>query len=108
MKQDLEKQGTGFGIKELRVDGGACLNNFLMQFQADILDVTVDRPAMIESTSLGAAYLAGLGCGLWPSAEALAKLRKTDRKFTPSMTAARRVELCHGWKAAVGRVRAET
>jgi len=105
MTRDLLRQRTGFGLKELRVDGGACMNNFLMQFQADILDLPVDRPAMTESTSLGAAYLAGLGVGLWPNAETLARLRRTDRKFTPAMPAARREELYEGWKAAVARVR---
>lgn len=103
MKQDLE--GTGFGLKELRVDGGACANDFLMQFQADILGLTVDRPAMAETTSLGAAFLAGLGVCLWPDADTLAALRKTESRFSPEMDEKKREELYKGWQQAVERVR---
>lgn len=105
MRADLEALGPGFALRELRVDGGACKNNFLMQFQADILGLAVDRPAMIESTSLGAAYLAGLGTRLWPDAPTLARLRKTERKFTPAMDPAAREALYQGWQKAVARVR---
>jgi glycerol kinase len=105
MKKDLAGSKSGFGVKEIRVDGGACQNNFLMQFQADVLGLPVDRPAMIESTSLGAAYLAGLGCGLWPSARALAALRKTEKKFKPAMKAQDREASYQAWREAVARVR---
>jgi glycerol kinase len=105
MRSDLDAERTGFALKELRVDGGACKNNFLIQFQSDIIDLPVDRPAMVESTSLGAAYLAGLGSGLWPDAPTLARLRKTERKFTPSMDKAARDALYSGWQKAVARVR---
>jgi len=105
MKEDLERNQTGFEIKDLRVDGGACRNDFLMQFQADVLGVTVDRPAMIETTSLGAAYLAGLGVGLWPDAKTLAALRKTAKKFSPRMSEGDRDKCYQGWKDAVARVR---
>ena len=94
-----------FDLKELRVDGGACRNNFLMQFQSDILDLGVDRPAMAETTALGAAFLAGLGVGLWPDAETLAGLRETDRKFSPKMGAEERDKLYSVWLDAVSRVR---
>ncbi len=105
MKKDLEEAGAGFGLVELRVDGGACANDFLMQFQADLLDLTVDRPVMHETTSLGAAYLAGLGVGLWKSADELARVRKTERKFQPTMGTEEREKLYSGWKKAVERVR---
>jgi glycerol kinase len=105
MKQDLAQSGTGFSLKELRVDGGACRNDFLMQFQADVLNLSVDRPVMIETTALGAAYLAGLGVGLWPDAKALASLRKSDREFAPRMDANSRESLYQGWREAVARVK---
>jgi glycerol kinase len=88
---------------ELKVDGGAVANDFLCQFQADLMGVTVLRPAIIETTALGAAYLAGLGIGLWPSLEALAGRWTVERAFTPSMDAARRDALYEGWRRAVER-----
>jgi len=104
MKRDLEDAGAGFELKELRADGGACANDFLMQFQADILDVIVDRPAMIETTSLGAAYLAGLAVGLWPDSKSLARLRSTGQKFEPKMAKEERELLYKGWQDSVARV----
>ncbi len=104
MKQDLADADTGFNIKELRVDGGACMNNLLMQFQADILDNTVNRPEMIETTSLGSAYLAGLATGFWPDAETLSSLRKTERVFSPRMDAEERQRLYQGWTGAIRMV----
>ena len=102
---DVMNAESGVPLSELRVDGGACANDFLMQFQADILGVPVDRPALVETTAAGAAFLAGLGSGFWKDAAALVARRRRDRLFTPSMAAERREELYAGWKAAVGRVR---
>tara|TARA_B100000949_G_C14155965_1_gene396916 strand:- start:231 stop:851 length:621 start_codon:yes stop_codon:yes gene_type:complete len=95
--------GTALG--ELRVDGGATANTFLMQFQTDILGIEVDRPKNIETTSLGAGFLAGLGCGYWSSWDEIADNRQSDRRFVPQMTESKREELYGGWKQAVERVR---
>jgi glycerol kinase len=92
-------------LTELRVDGGASQNDFLMQFQADILGVPVDRPAQVETTAAGAAYLAGLAVGVWNSPADLDQARQTDRRFEPSMTHSRREALYEGWLQAVERVR---
>ncbi len=92
-------------LKVLRVDGGASANDFLMQFQADLLGVPVDRPTVIETTAAGAAFLAGVGSGLWKSARDLESVRKVDRVFKPKMKAAEREGLYKGWKQAVERVR---
>jgi glycerol kinase len=94
---------SGIPIRELRVDGGASANDFLMQFQADILGVPVDRPAMVETTAAGAAFLAGLGVGLWPGADALAHVRERERLFTATLPSARRDGLYRGWQEAVRR-----
>jgi len=94
---------SAVALAGLRVDGGASANDFLMQFQADLTGVPVDRPMMVESTALGAAFLAGLAVGFWPSPDALAGARRQERLFTPSMDEARREELYAGWKQAVGR-----
>jgi glycerol kinase len=98
---DLE---SGVPLRELRVDGGACANDFLMGFQADLLGVPVDRPALLDTTAAGAAFLAGLGTGFWRDAQELARTRRRDRLFTPAMPPARREALYAGWKAAVARV----
>jgi glycerol kinase len=95
---------AGRPIHVMRVDGGAAANNFLMQFQADVLGTTVDRPKVVETTALGAAMLAGLGVGLWSQAE-LARVRAVDRVFKPKMADDERAALYDGWKAAVARVR---
>jgi glycerol kinase len=92
----------------LRVDGGATANDFLCQFQADVMGVTVLRPAVIETTALGAAYLAGLGVGMWASLEALAERWTVERAFTPAMDATRRDALYGGWRRAVDRARGST
>ncbi|MGH6719244.1 MAG: FGGY family carbohydrate kinase, partial [Alphaproteobacteria bacterium] len=97
---------AGKPISILRVDGGASANNFLMQFQADMLGTIVDRPKVIETTALGAALLAGLGAGFWTQPE-LERVRVVDRVFKPRMQAAEREALYAGWKAAVARVRSE-
>ena len=89
-------------LKTLKVDGGACANNFLMQFQADILNTMVERPEIIESTALGAAYLAGITVGLWKK-EDIIENRKIDRLFQATFDEAMRMKLYSGWKKAVKR-----
>jgi glycerol kinase len=96
---------TGERLAELRVDGGATANNFLLQFQADILRCPVVRPWDIETTALGAAYLAGLATGFWKSVGELESFWRVERVFEPSMTEERREELFAGWKRAVTRCR---
>ena len=96
------EQDSGIEITSLMVDGGATNNNYLMQFQSDILGVEVDRPAITESTALGAAYLAGLHAGVWTLDE-IKKVRKTDRKFAPGITKTERDRLYKGWQKAVQR-----
>jgi glycerol kinase len=94
---------SGIEPGELRVDGGACQNDFLMQFQADILGTPVLRPRVLEVTALGAAALAGLGVGFWQDTSALADAIAVERRFEPEMPEALRAELYAGWKKAVGR-----
>jgi glycerol kinase len=93
---------AGIAIKELRVDGGATANNLLMQFQSDLLNTKVVRPTVIETTAIGAAYLAGLAVGYWGSTEEIRQQWQMERTFTPSMTDDKRKELSAGWKRAVG------
>ncbi|MED9883645.1 glycerol kinase GlpK [Blautia sp.] len=88
-------------LNSLRVDGGASANNFLMQFQSDILDAQVVRPSCIETTALGAAYLAGLAAGFWKDAVEIEKNWKQERLFSPSITEENRKKLLKGWKKAV-------
>ena len=92
---------AGIPIRELRVDGGATVNNLLMQFQGDILDVNVIRPRIIETTALGAAYLAGLATGFWGSQDDIRNYWQAERTFSPAMPAEQRDELTAGWKRAV-------
>jgi len=92
-------------LKELRVDGGAATNDTLMQFQADLLGVPVVRPAVTETTALGAAYLAGLAVGYWPSADAITGQWKVDRRFEPSMAPAAASALRERWTAALERAK---
>lgn len=87
----------------LRVDGGACVSDIMMQFQADILGLPVDRPQNIESTALGAAYLAGLAVGVWKNKEEICSYRKTERVFTPNMEKSRKDALYADWRRAVER-----
>jgi glycerol kinase len=96
---------SGHRLKELRVDGGAAANNFLMQFQADILGSRIVRPADIETTALGAAYLAGLATGVYKSLGEVEKFWKSERVFEPKMPDDRRQELLAGWKRAVSQCR---
>ncbi|HCI44731.1 MAG TPA: glycerol kinase [Candidatus Omnitrophica bacterium] len=102
---DLMQEESGCKIRALNVDGGACRNDFLMQFQADILGCRITRPKMIDSTAQGVAYLAGVTIGWWQGQKDLAKLRKTEHTFVPKMPAARRDELYAGWQQAVRRCR---
>jgi len=102
---DVMVAESGRPLGGLRVDGGAAANNWLMQFQADVLGTTVDRPKVIETTALGAALLAGLGVGLWKSQRALERVRRPDRIFRPAMAPERREALYQGWRRAVGAVR---
>ena len=88
-------------LNALRVDGGASANNFLMQFQSDLLDAQVVRPSCIETTALGAAYLAGLAVGFWKDADEIQKNWKQERVFSPSVTEEKRKKLLNGWKKAV-------
>jgi glycerol kinase len=92
---------SGIELKTLRVDGGAVKNNFLMDFQSNILDVSVERPVVNETTALGAAYLAGLAVGFWESQEEIAKQWAVDRTFLPKMSDENRNRLYDGWKKAV-------
>ncbi|HXY39814.1 MAG TPA: FGGY-family carbohydrate kinase, partial [Vicinamibacteria bacterium] len=101
---DAMNEESSVPLRELRVDGGASANDFLMQFQADILGVPVDRPALVETTAAGAAFLAGLGTGFWRDAQELARTRRRDRLFTPALSPKRRQELYDGWQSAVARV----
>ena len=99
------QQDTGAGIETLAVDGGAALNDFLMQFQADMMNIRIRRPTRIETTSLGAAFLAGRQAGLWPDSEALLALQTEEREFTPSMAAEERQRLLDGWHKALRQAR---
>ncbi|MDE2820024.1 MAG: glycerol kinase GlpK [Chloroflexota bacterium] len=97
---------SGLALEALRVDGGAVANNFLMQFQADILGVPVERPRITETTALGAAYLAGLATGIWKSQDEIATQWQLERTFEPRMSADQGDALYAGWQAAVERARA--
>ncbi len=97
------EEDSGITLKEVRVDGGASANNLLMQFQADILGVPVDRPVIVETTALGAAYLAGLAVGFWENRDHIATNWKIDRTFQPQMSVPEREKLCAGWAKAVKR-----
>lgn len=96
------EEDAGLKLSALKVDGGACANNVLMQFQADILNTPVERPEVIESTALGAAYLAGIQSGLWKK-ETILKNRRIQKTFTPAMPVQTRDRLYQGWKKAVAR-----
>lgn len=95
------EQDSGIELKTLRVDGGAVNNNFLMQFQADILDVPVERPEVSETTALGAAYLAGLAVGFWKDQAEIKQQWKLDHQFEPTMDDSHREHLYKGWQHAV-------
>jgi glycerol kinase len=102
---DVMKQDSGVTMNELRVDGGACTNNLLMQFQADVLQVPVVRPKVIETTALGAAYLAGLAVGFWKSQDEVASAWQVDRRFEPALPAAQAAHRRGRWAEALNRAR---
>ncbi|HEY5537696.1 MAG TPA: glycerol kinase GlpK [Acetobacterium sp.] len=98
---DAMEKDSGIKLAELKVDGGACANNFLMQFQSDLLGVSIKRPSIVETTALGAAYLAGLAVKFWDNKDAVTQSWKLDRKFEPMMDAGVRTKLYAGWLKAV-------
>ncbi|GAK52422.1 glycerol kinase [Candidatus Moduliflexus flocculans] len=100
------QRDSGIVLKELRVDGGASANNLLMQFQADLLGVPVQRPKVVETTALGAAYLAGLAVGFWKDREQIITNWNINRQFSPAMSDERRNTLYAGWTRAVERAKA--
>jgi len=97
-------EDSGSKMVALKVDGGASANNYLMQFQSDILNVDVDRPKMLEVTALGAAFLAGIKAGFWTS-DAIEKVREREALFTPKMDESTRIKKYEGWKKAVERTK---
>ncbi|HEV2125827.1 MAG TPA: glycerol kinase GlpK [Chloroflexota bacterium] len=96
---------SGASLVTMRVDGGAAANNFLMQFQADLLGIPVLRPANLETTAFGAAALAGLATGVWSSQEEIGNTLRAERRFEPQMTSTKRADLRAGWRDAVARSR---
>ncbi len=102
MSRDAVANG-GAPVAELRVDGGACVNDLLMQFQADLLGIPVVRPQVIETTALGAAYLAGLSCGVWRNLDELSAQWQVERRFLPTLSRERADELMQRWEHAVAQ-----
>ncbi|MBR5627208.1 MAG: glycerol kinase GlpK, partial [Thermoguttaceae bacterium] len=102
---DVMKEEAAIPIPRLAVDGGASTNDYLMQFQSDILNCPVARPVCLETTALGAAYLAGLTVGFWKDKNELVKFHRIEKTFVPGMTSDRRQRLCSGWKKAVEATR---
>jgi glycerol kinase len=100
---DLMSADSGYAVGQLRVDGGASRNGFLMQFQSDITGIEVVRPKVIETTSLGAAYLAGLGVGVWEGVSDLRSMWMAERTFRPSMSGEEAQKLTARWNEAVKR-----
>jgi glycerol kinase len=94
---------TGIEVSGLKADGGASANDFLMQFLADILDSSVERPEVLEATALGAAYFTGIASGQWKYPDDILRIHRVDKKFSPGMPAGTRDALYTGWKKAVGR-----
>jgi glycerol kinase len=97
------QQDAGIALKELRVDGGAAVNDTLMQFQADILGVPVVRPKVLETTALGAAYLAGLAAGVWKNTAAISRQWEVGRRFEPAMPRGEAEQRMAGWMRALKR-----
>jgi glycerol kinase len=102
---DLMRAETALPVSTLKIDGGAAANDRLLQLHADLIDVEVVRPEVLETTALGAAYLAGLAAGFWESRDELRENARIDRIFTPSMPESRRLAMIDRWENAVGRVR---
>jgi len=98
-------EDSGINLTVLKVDGGASANNFLMQFQSDILNVNIERPDITETTALGAAYLAGLATGFWKSKGEVIQNWNMNRKFMPAISEDERNKLYAGWKKAVERAK---
>jgi glycerol kinase len=94
---------SGRPLASLKVDGGASQNDLLMQFQADVLGVRIVRPASVETTAFGAAFLAGLGAGVWRSKDDIARAWKQDREFAPNPDRSTVTELLGRWDTAVGK-----
>ncbi len=92
---------AGLSIKEIRVDGGATANDLLMQFQSDVLDCTVIRPKITETTALGAAYLAGLAIGFWKDTDEIENYWQAEKKFVPAMKKEERNKEIYQWEKAV-------
>ena len=105
MSRDAQAAG-GAPVTELRVDGGACVNDLLMQFQADLLGIPVVRPQVIETTALGAAYLAGLATGVYQGLDELAAQWRVERRFEPNLSRDRAQDLMAQWEHAVRQARA--
>jgi glycerol kinase len=101
---DAMIKDSGLSLRELRVDGGACKNNLLMRFQSDLLNVKINRPQMVETTAIGAAFLAGLQTGFWKNSAEIQRVRRVDKLFRPRMKAETRKRLWDGWKKAVDQV----
>lgn len=99
---DVMEKDSGLKLKSLKVDGGACMNNYLMQFQSDLLDCEVLRPEIIETTAMGAGYLAGLQSNIWDK-DQIIKNQKIDRSFNPTINDSEREKMYRGWKKAVNR-----
>ena len=95
------EQGSGVKLSALKVDGGACKNNFLMQFQSDIINASVQRPCCVETTAMGASYLAGLAVGFWNGKDDVVKNWALDKEFTPAMSEEERTKELAGWHQAV-------
>ncbi len=100
---NIMEQDSNIKVKNLKVDGGASSNNFLMQFQSDILDINIDRPEITETTALGAAYLAGLAVGFYKNKDEITSKWKVKREFNPNMKSEKREKLYKGWNKAVSR-----
>jgi glycerol kinase len=98
-------EDSGTAIQQLKVDGGACHNDFLMQFQADVLGIPVERPAVLDATAQGAAFAAGLAIGFWDDYQTLVQNRKIDRLFQPGTGATQAQANFQTWKKAVERVK---
>jgi len=99
---DVMEKDSGIKLKSLKVDGGACMNNYLMQFQSDLLDCEVLRPEIIETTAMGAGYLAGLQSNIWDK-DQIIKNQKIDRSFNPTINDSEREKMYRGWNKAVNR-----
>ena len=100
---NVMEQDSNINLKYLKVDGGASSNSFLMQFQSDILNINIDRPEIVETTALGAAYLAGLAVGFYKSKDEITSKWKVEKEFSPIMDKDKREKLYKGWKKAVSR-----